>query len=250
MKELGISDLIVGREVIIEVEETRADAVFKQIIANIQREDVNPFDLGHAFILLKQSHGYKYKEIAEIIGKTPDYVTSKVGLVKRLDPDLQVILASEWQAAKSSLDRFSDDDGQKPAYGINIKVIEDIARLPMELQKTAYLSIKSKEMRDQDALKYLQSIKKMHKSNFMQADAGQAGSIGRNTPDDEVIKYVEKIGRDIELLINSYQASERPKRQDVINKIEIALEKLSSLYAMLKDDAAFSGDKLQDKALV
>jgi ParB family chromosome partitioning protein len=250
MKELGISELIVGREVIVDLEETHADAIFKQIIANIQREDINPFDLGHAFVMLKQAHGYKYKEIAEIIGKTPDYITSKVGLVKRLDPDLQEIIATDWYLAKSILDRFSDDSGQKPIHGINVKVIEDIARLPLEQQKIAYISIKSKEMRDDDALKYLRAIKKMSMDTIRQAGAVSGNSINQATPDDELIKYVEKLTRDIENLVTRFHTSDQLKRQDMISKIEVALEKLSSLYTMLKSDAAFGGEKSQNKAIV
>ncbi len=85
LKELEVPELIVGRDVIIDVDETEADARFKRIIANIQREDINDIELGHALIELKEQYGYSYKEISEIICKTQHYVSAKVGTCQAAD---------------------------------------------------------------------------------------------------------------------------------------------------------------------
>lgn len=100
LRELGVSELIVGRDVVIDVDETEADARFKQVIANIQREDINDIELGHAFVCLKEQYGYQYNEIAEIIGKTPHYVTAKVGLAKRLTREVQDLFIHDLVTAR------------------------------------------------------------------------------------------------------------------------------------------------------
>ncbi len=236
MKELAISELIIGREVIIDVDETEADARFKQIIANIQREDINHFDLGHAFVVLKEKYGYAYKEIAEIVGKTPHYVTSKVGLVKRLAPEVQEMAVNDWEVSKCIADTFSDEQNEENGvYEMTIKIIEDIARLPKELQQTAYLSIRSKELDENESLKFLRSIKKRILNNA--ADPmGEVGHSDREaSPHTDLIKCFEKIDRDIEALAGRLKMADQLNKQDLIQKLESSLEKLNLLYTRLKN---------------
>ncbi len=233
MKELSVPELILGREVIVDVEETEADARFKQVIANIQREDIGPIDLGHAFVLLKEKYGYQYNEIAEIIGKTPHYVTSKVGLVKRLAPDVQDMIAGDLEALKCIPDTFSEGDGAHPT---NLKVIEDIARLPAESQKDAYMTIRSENMPTRAALQYLRSIKR--------------GAMGRKDQavlaerhDDHLVRQIEKLDQDVEELAGCIRTTMQPNRPEVIQKIEVTLEKLGSLYERLKNESPDTADQ-------
>ncbi len=113
LKALNVQELIVGREVVIDAEETEADSRFKQIIANIQRENINDIELGYAFVTLKEDYGYDYKETAEIIGKTSHYVTAKVGLATRLIRELQVQVLLDWSEAKCIRDTFPDQEIDK-----------------------------------------------------------------------------------------------------------------------------------------
>ncbi len=85
LKSLNVPELIVGKDVIIDSEEREADTRFKEIIANIQREDINDIELGHAFVTLNESYGYPYKDVAEIIGVTSHNVAAKVGSGKTFD---------------------------------------------------------------------------------------------------------------------------------------------------------------------
>lgn len=229
MKELSIPELILGREVIVDVEETEADARFKQVIANIQREDIDPLDLGRAFVILKEDYGYPYNEIAEIIGKTPHYVTSKVGLVKRLAPDVRELISGDNGAAKCIRDTFSGSDDDHP---MNIKVIEDIARLPAELQKDAYLTIISQSMPTGEALGYLRSVKNGIKNKHHK----KVDPV--NIPDDNLVRQIEKLDQDVEDLAGYIQSTLQPGRPEVIQKIEVTLEKLGSLYERLKNESA------------
>lgn len=226
MKDLAISELILGREVVVDVDETEADARFKQIIANVQRDDINHFDLGRAFVMLKEKYGYQYKEIAEIIGKTPHYVTSKVGLIKRLIPEVQEIAATDMDAAKCIQDTFSDDE-RRDIYEMNIKILEDIARLPSELQKTAYLSIRAKAMDINEALRYLRGLKR-HGLNAAEA---------QQEPRGDLMRCLLKLDREIETLAGRAQSADRMGRQELLNKLESSIDKLNSLYLRLKSGA-------------
>ena len=245
MKDLAISELIVGREVIVDVDETEADARFKQIIANVQREDINHFDLGHAFVTLKEKYGYQYKEIAEIIGKTPHYVTSKVGLVKRLIPEVQKMASEDMEAAKCIPDTFLEGEESSGGYEMNIKILEDIARLPGELQKLAYTSIRAKAMDINEALRYLRAMKKH----------GQEAGPAVHTHND-LLKYFAKIDRDIETLVvrldttGRLNVSDHEGRQEVIDKLEASLEKLNLLYHRLKSRGQTSEEAARSRALV
>jgi ParB family chromosome partitioning protein len=239
MKELAIPELIVGREVIVDVEETDADARFKQVIANVQREDVDHFDLGHAFVTLKEKYGYKYREIAEIIGKTPHYVTSKVGLVKRLAPEVQEMAASDWEESKCIRDTFSEEEPD--VYEMNVKVIEDIARLPSGLQKIAYVTVRTKAMDINEALRYLRSIKKHH------AGGEVPGTHTAEVSHVDLARYLRRIDRDIDALASRLRVADQPNRQDLINKLESSLEKLNLLYARLKSGSPETG---QSRVLV
>ncbi len=223
MKDLAISELILGREVVVDVDETEADARFKQIIANVQRDDINHFDLGRAFVTLKEKYGYQYKEIAEIIGKTPHYVTSKVGLIKRLIPDVQDLASTDMEAAKCIQDTFSGDE-RKDVYEMNIKILEDIARLPSELQKAAYVSIRAKAMDINEALRYLRGLKRHG------LDAAEA----QQEPRLDLMRCLRKLDREIETLTDRVQAADRMSRQELMNKLEASIEKLNSLYLRLK----------------
>lgn len=239
MKDLAISELIIGREVVVDVDETEADARFKQVIANVQREDVNHFDLGNAFVTLKEKYGYQYKEIAEIIGKTPHYVTSKVGLVKRLIPEVQEMAADDMEAANCILDTFSDEENVPSGYDMNIKILEDIARLPGEFQKIAYISIRSKAMDMNEALRYIRSIKKH----------GLEAPLPERTHND-IFKYLSRIDRDIETLAGRLNVADPMSRQEMLDKLEASLDKLNMLYSRLKSVTPSTQETVRSKALV
>jgi ParB family chromosome partitioning protein len=253
VKELAISDLIVGREVIIDEDETDADARFKQIIANIQREDINDIDLGFAFVTLKEKYGYQYKETAEIIGKTPHFVTSKVGLVKRLIPDVQEMVISDWEKKKCIRDTFSAENNPAgDAYDMNIKIIEDIARLPKELQKTAFLNVQANKMDNSKALKYLRAMKKQYQNNNVAEEAGYPmGSYGPEVEANvELLGYVEKIVEDVDAFASRLKGSDLLQQDDLLYKLESAIEKMNQLYTKLKQETVPADYKAQNKALV
>ena len=238
LKELQVEELIIGREVIIDQDETDADAAFKQIIANIQREDINPVELGYAFVLLKEKYGYNYNEIADIIGKTAHYVTAKVGLAKRLIPEVKDMIVRDWELIKCIQNTLND--GNEKIYEPNINVIEDIARLPGELQKAAYEFIKENGLDKKDALKYLKSVKqdaetmKIAISDKSIATNGMDQSISEPVGDKDIQKYFKKIERDLDQLSTRIKTSEYVEKRNVIPELESLIEKLYALCSEFK----------------
>jgi ParB family chromosome partitioning protein len=228
--ELGVTELIVGRDLIIDVEETEADARFKQIIANVQREDFNAIELGHAFVTLKEEYGYQYNEISEIVGKTPHYVTAKVGLAKRLEHEVQQLYIEDLEREKCIQNTFSADAVAVPGYVMNVNVLEDIARLAPGLQKTAYVAVRAGEMDKGRALRYLRSLKKQ----AMTAEAAETFAGVEKQRYCSLHRHIGKIGRDIERLVDTVSCGDVMDREAALPEIEKLIEKLNSLYIRIK----------------
>jgi ParB family chromosome partitioning protein len=238
MKDLEIKDLIVGRDVVIDVEETATDVRFKQVIANIQRDDINDVELGHAFILLN-GFGYQNREIAEIIGKTPHYVTAKVGLAKRLSNEVQVLYVSDIEAVKCIPDTSSEEIApEEHPYLISVNVVQSIARLPTELQMPSYEAIKAGKMDKNEALKYLQSIRK--NIDEIADDTDEKENIGTNIKKEvkyneiTLKRYITRLNKDVDLLSTSVKTKGSGREEEVLPALETLIYKLQSLYSELK----------------
>jgi ParB family transcriptional regulator, chromosome partitioning protein len=230
--ELGVTELIVGRDLIIDVEETEADARFKQIIANVQREDFNAIEMGHAFVALKEEFGYQYNETAEIIGRTPHYVTSKVGLAKRLDPAVQKMYVDDLDHEKVIQTTVADDG--RSGYVMNVNVLEDIARLPSGLQQSAYETVRAEEWDKGRALRYLKSLKKA----AAMAEKGVALSmeLGRKTrgQNSGIHRHLRRISTDIERLVETMASGEHVEHDELLPEIEKLIDRLSTLCIRIK----------------
>jgi ParB family chromosome partitioning protein len=230
--ELGVTELIVGRDLIIDVEETEADARFKQIIANVQREDFNAIEMGHAFVALKEEFGYQYNEIAEIIGRTPHYVTSKVGLAKRLDPAVQKMYVDDLDHEKVIQTTLADE--YRPGYIMNVNVLEDIARLPSGLQQSAYQTVHAEEWDKGRALRYLKSLKKAAaaaEKGIALSDGLARNERGRNSG---LHRHLRRISTDIERLVESMASGEHVEHDEVVPEIEKLIDRLSTLCIRMK----------------
>jgi ParB family chromosome partitioning protein len=239
LKALEVPELIVGRDVIIDLEEREADTRFKEIIANIQREDINDIELGHAFVMLKKSYGYQYNEVAEIVGKTPHYVAAKVGLATRLAPEVQALIVKDWEAAKCIPNTSGEDAA--PFYAMNVNVIEDIARLPESLQKPAYEAIKAKEMDKKEALEYLRSIKRDAETLEMADDVkGVVESYADQAQNNEkpvardLSKSLKKLNKDLDRISVSFKTQDQIDKEEILPTLESIIERLNVLYAEVK----------------
>lgn len=244
IKELGIPELIVGREIVVDVEETEADVRFKQIMANVQRESLDPIELGKAFVTLKEKYGYQYNEVAEIIGKTKYYVTAKIGLVKRLVPELQERYSRDVRREKFSQNILSDEPGKDP-YIMNLNVLEDIARLPAELQPDAYDRITILEMDKSEALRYLRSQKTKARSQELQDIAApnehnkesciaDTGNVVSEAPPRSMRSQIRQIKRNFEALSSVFSHDDFIPDEESLRDLEEMLKVLNLLYTNLK----------------
>lgn len=231
LRELAVADLIVGREVIVNVNEKEADNRFRQIIANIQREDIGDIELGHAFVTLKEVYGYQYNEIAEVIGKNRHYVTAKVGLAKRLAVDVQELVAYDLETAKD-LNGACDGEDDADHYVMNMNIIEAIARLPPDLQMDAYTRVKAGEMNKEEAFELIRSLRKGESSK---AEPGSvSGDFDRHAG---LYRYVKKVDKDLDLLATRLKSDDAGEQEKILPAIESIIERLSLLRSEIKGKA-------------
>jgi ParB family transcriptional regulator, chromosome partitioning protein len=247
LKDLGVQELIVGRDIVIDAEETEADVRFKQLIANVQREDLNAVELGQAFLTLKEEFGYQYNEIAEIIGKTPHYVAAKVGLVKRLDPEVQRLYLEDLANEKGIQSTVSDE--QQPPYALNVNILEDIARVPREMQLAAYLEIRERRMDKDTAIAYLRSIKQCADEAALssQEDGATVTICTKKGREQSVRRYIHKIGRDIQRLADTMQGQARVE-PEIEAEIDALIERLNELRARANAGDAAGAETGPDQA--
>ena len=69
-----------------------ADRLTNALVANLQREDMNPIDEAKAYKRLKDIHGTNYK-VAQQIGVSAFRVSSRLYLLE-LDPPIQYLIAA------------------------------------------------------------------------------------------------------------------------------------------------------------
>jgi ParB family transcriptional regulator, chromosome partitioning protein len=260
LMELKIKDLIIGKDVIVVENEKDSDNFFKQLIANIQREDLNDIELGRAFVLLKEKGKYQFNDIADIIQKTPHYVAAKVGLAKRLSPELQDLTMKDWETAKCICNTFTSQERKDPEadieqpYSININVIEDVARLPVMLQMAVYQTIKEKEMENSEALSYIRQVKKGSETLVMADDVKSTlesypGEDKKEKLPGKVIRgYVKKIGTNLDRLEISVMEMEVTERDKILPELESLMERLSQLYSDLKNKDQIEAEKSKSAA--
>jgi ParB family transcriptional regulator, chromosome partitioning protein len=238
LRELGVQDLIVGRDIIVDVDETEADVRFKQIIVNVQREDLNSIELGQAFVTLKEEYGYQYNEIAEIIAKTPHYVASKVGLIRRLEPDVRQHYLEDIEKKKCIQNTFSNDAA---SYLVNINVLEDIARIPQELQTAAYEEIRTREMDKDSAIGYLRELKLRPATG---SNGRESTALARGHTGEMLRRHIDKISRDVEKLADSI-GKDSGADPGIAVEIEVLIKRLCLLCVKLRTEKGDGLEKLQ-----
>lgn len=257
LRELGVRELILGRDVVVDVEEREADFRFKQLIANLQREDLNAIELGQTFVTLKEEYGYQYNEIAEIIGKSTHYVAAKVGLIKRLDPVVRQLYLDDINSRKCIQNTFFSGENASPegaaafkdTYGesgagesiscrsrlMNVNVLEDIARLPREVQEIAYREIRAGRLDKDAAFEYLRALKNGQGGAALLARDRPAAmaDIARAERAYSVRRQIDKIARDLQDLVDCVRDNDIIDRE-IISEIESMIRRLSSLRSKVK----------------
>ncbi len=261
-----MSELILGRDIVIDTEETEADVRFKQLIANVQREDLGDIDLGQAFVTLKEEYGYQYNEIAEILGRTPHFVAAKVGLIKRLDPRVRQLYLEDAGISRGTgedADVQGNDGGSgecilntfssggpamagrsRRPHQMNINILEDVARLPWETQSAAYQVIMAQQLDKDQAIEYLRSMKK-GRANAARAAQGPAIALmapTRSGHAENVRKQIGRVERDMECLAGILKTGGVDPEVDaeiesLIGQLSALCEKLNARYTAGRERA-------------
>jgi ParB family chromosome partitioning protein len=132
-----------------KVEElTDTEVRVRQLIENLQREELNDIEQGRAFRQLnKEEPFWTHKEIAEKIGKSEQYVRDRINLVTGLAPEIQL------EVIKSSTPGVEEET----AYSVGVAKARALSALPEKEQLVLAKRIKERGMyRDE----LLQTIRK------------------------------------------------------------------------------------------
>jgi ParB/RepB/Spo0J family partition protein len=125
---------------------TDTEVRVRQLIENLQREELNDIEQGRAFRRLnKEEPFWTVEEIADRIGKSSTYVSERIALVTKLAPEIQV------EVVKSG---FGETD---KGYTIDVTKARELARLPKAEQLELAKKIKERGMY---ADELLQTIRK------------------------------------------------------------------------------------------
>lgn len=85
-KHDGMVDVIVASEHL-----GQDERVVQQLIENLHRSDLNPVDEAFAFSTLTVEHKYKQKRLAEVLGRSPSYISDRLALLKLPDKVLNAV---------------------------------------------------------------------------------------------------------------------------------------------------------------
>lgn len=102
---------IAGRATIPAIVMATDDASVLALLENIQREDLDPFDLAHFLQRLLAEHGATHDQLAALIGKSRPYVTRVLGLL-RLPPVVMEECGEHRQVSLSLLMEIAEAEGE------------------------------------------------------------------------------------------------------------------------------------------
>ncbi len=100
-----------GRATIPAIVTVTEDAGVLALLENIQREDLDPFDLAHFLQRLLAEHGATHDQLAALIGKSRPYVTRVLGLL-RLPPAVMAECGEHPQVSLSLLMEIAEAEGE------------------------------------------------------------------------------------------------------------------------------------------
>lgn len=123
-------------------EPTDQERLYQQLVENLQREDITPFEEADALGVLAEKFRLKHQQIARIVGKSRTYVTKTIGLarvpesIRRLCAQREItsrehfmILAQ--QKTEPAMVAFLDKLAQ---HGNDVRTARKVARSPRSRQ--------------------------------------------------------------------------------------------------------------------
>ena len=108
-----------------------------QLVENVQREDLNPYDEAIAYLKLKEKYGLKQDDIAKAVGKSRPYISNMTRLLSLEDEILEMLKKGEITVshAKLILSVDTKEERLKLAHkikdaGLTVKKTEENTRKP------------------------------------------------------------------------------------------------------------------------
>ncbi|WP_294796743.1 ParB/RepB/Spo0J family partition protein [uncultured Fenollaria sp.] len=108
-----------------------------QLVENVQREDLNPYDEAIAYLKLKEKYGLKQDDIAKAVGKSRPYISNMTRLLSLEDEILEMLKNGEITVshAKLILSVETKEERLKLAHkikdaGLTVKKTEENTRKP------------------------------------------------------------------------------------------------------------------------
>jgi hypothetical protein len=131
---------------------------------------------------------------------------------------------------------------------MNINVLEDIARVPREVQLAAYREIKECRMDRDMAIAYLRTLKNRSPGEAQLAINDSTMAImGERKGRENVLKHVRKINREIEHLLE-YVNSGIPLGPETAAEVRALAERLNSLCVRMQTEEAGGPEDVTDRA--
>lgn len=136
-----------------------------QLVENVQREDLNPYDEAIAYLKLKEKYGLKQDDIAKAVGKSRPYISNMTRLLSLEDEILEMLKNGEITVshAKLILSLDTKEERLKLAHkikdaGLTVRHTEERTRKPKKA-KPEDIYIKDIRERLEDFLSTKVSIK-------------------------------------------------------------------------------------------
>lgn len=108
-----------------------------QLVENVQREDLNPYDEAIAYLKLKEKYGLKQDDIAKAVGKSRPYISNMTRILSLEDEILEMLKKGEITVshAKLILSVDTKEERLKLAHkikdaGLTVKKTEENTRKP------------------------------------------------------------------------------------------------------------------------
>lgn len=118
-----------------EYEDEEVDKL--QLVENVQREDLNPYDEAIAYLKLKEKYGLKQDDIAKAVGKSRPYISNMTRLLSLEDEILEMLKKGEITVshAKLILSLDTKEERLKLAHkikdaGLTVRHTEERTRKP------------------------------------------------------------------------------------------------------------------------
>lgn len=108
------------------------EALQIQLVENLQREDLNPVEEAETFQRLIKEFGYTHKTLAKRIGKSREYITNKLSLLRLPDNIVQAISTNEITESHARILRSLSPGKQK-------EVLREVANNRLNVRETKEL---------------------------------------------------------------------------------------------------------------